>query len=193
MWKEIPGLNGLYFANELGQIKSADRPRAYVAGKKSGSYMRKGKILKQAVNSHGYCCVSIALETGKHETVAVHKLIALTFINNPENKPQVNHIDGNKTNNNVKNLEWCTVKENLQHAFDTGLNQGSKPWLGKFGSSHNRSIPVIMCDLSGNELCEYESISEAAKHHGSASHITQCIKGTRKTCGGFTWKLKSTE
>ena len=188
MWKEIPGFDGLYFANEKGQIKSADRQRKIVSHGKQSFYTRKGKILKPCLNPYGYYCVSISDKNQKERVYAVHRLIAKTFIENPENKPQINHKDGNKLNNSVENLEWATAKENIKHAFLNGLNKGSKPWLGKTGSAHNKSIPVIRCDKDGNEIERYDSITEAAKYCGSISHIASCIKGKRKSCGGYTWK-----
>jgi hypothetical protein len=188
MWKEIPGFDGLYFANENGQIKSADRQRKIVSNGKQSFYTRKGKILKPCLNSNGYYCVSISDKSQKERVYVVHRLVAKTFLENPENKQQINHKDGNKLNNSVENLEWATAKENIDHAFFAGLNKGSKPWLGKTGSSHNRSIPVIRCDKSGNEIERYDSITEAAKHFGSIPHITSCIKGKRKSCGGYVWK-----
>lgn len=188
MWKEIPGFDGLYFANENGQIKSADRQRKIVSNGKQFFYTRKGKILNPCLNNNGYYCVSISDKNQKERVYVVHRLVAKTFLENPENKPQINHKDGNKLNNSVENLEWVTAKENIDHAFLTGLNKGSKPWLGKTGSSHNRSIPVIRCDKNGNEIERYDSITEAAKHFGSITHIASCIKGKRKSCGGYVWK-----
>ena len=158
---------------------SSPRMRSYISHKiVEGEYLRKGRILKQPLNSYGYPCVTIKLLDGSQKYVAVHKLIAITFIPNPENKPQINHIDGNKLNNAVSNLEWCTVKENINHAYKTGLNKAGKAWLG---------------NLDGSVYKEYESACLAAKDLGlsSSSHISQCVNGKRKTTAGLIWKAKS--
>ena len=192
MWKEIPNCDGLYLANEKGQIKSKDRHKKHFSLKDENcSYIKKGILLKQTINSHGYFCVTITLKNHKQKVVPVHRLIAQTFIPNPENKPQVNHKNGIKTNNNVENLEWVTVKENIVHACENGLNKGSKPWLGKTGAEHNKSKPVIRCDFDWNELEEYPSVTEASKCYGSLSHISACARGERKSCGGYRWKYKN--
>ena len=163
----------------------------FYARNRRTKYIKKGRVLKQPTNSHGYLYVSIHKD-GKQRVIQSHELIAKTFLPNPENKPQVNHIDGNKKNNKVDNLEWVTPSENLLHAFRTGLNPGSRPWAGKTGKDHIRSIPVIMCSPSGEELREFENITFAAKYLGlkSGSHISQCLKGMRKYCGGYKWKYK---
>jgi hypothetical protein len=192
MWKEIPDTDGLYFANEKGQIKSIDRARHHFALNEAKSYyVRKGVILKPTINSHGYYCVTLTFANHKQKVFPVHRLVAKTFIPNPENKPQVNHKDGNKTNNKIENLEWVTVKENINHAYETGLNTGSRPWLGKTASQHNKSKAIIRCDLDGNELEEFPSATEASKRYGSLTHICACAKGKRKSCGGFKWKYKN--
>ena len=191
MWKEIPGTDGLYFANEEGQIKSAPRMRKLNTRGRISSYLRSGRILKQAINSNGYPCVTIKYLDGSQKVVPTHRLVAMTFIPNPDNKPQINHIDGNKRNNNLHNLEWCSPSENLKHAFRLGLNKGYAPWRGKYGKEHFASIPVIMCDLNGNEICEFESMSLAAAAIGKSSgHISQCIHGKRSVAYGYTWKVK---
>lgn len=192
MWKEIPNCDGLYLANEKGQIKSKDRPRRHFSIEKDNCfYNRKGIILKPVLDISGYYRVTITFKNHKQKVFPVHRLIAQTFIPNPENKPQVNHKDGNKTNNNVENLEWVTIQENIAHAFENGLNKGSKPWLGKTGAEHNKSKPIIRCDLNWNELEEYPSVTEASKHYGSLSHISACARGERKSCGGYRWKYKN--
>lgn len=192
MWKEIPNCDGLYLANEKGQIKSKDRPRRHFSIKEDNCfYNRKGIILKPVLDISGYYRVTITFKNRKQKVFPVHRLIAQTFIPNPENKPQVNHKDGNKTNNNVENLEWVTVQENIVHAFENGLNKGSKPWLGKTGAEHNKSKAIIRCDINGNELEEFPSVTEASKHYGRLSHISACARGERKTCGGFRWKYKT--
>lgn len=86
---------------------------------------KTNKILKTRANYKGYLKTNISIN-GKLQTVFPHRLVAQMFINGNKNKLQVNHIDGNKQNNNVKNLEWCTASENIKHAYKLGLNKGRK-------------------------------------------------------------------
>ena len=118
----------------------------------------------------------------------VHRLIAQAFVPNPEDKPMVNHIDGDKTNNVFTNLEWCTCAENNQHAYDTGLKTGA--WTGKSGRLHNNSKPIVQYDTSGNVVAEYESANIANLKTG-INNITRAV-GKDKLAGGFKWKYKET-
>jgi hypothetical protein len=108
--------------------------------------------------------------------------VAIAFIENPENKPYVNHIDGCRSNNSVENLEWCTPAENTQHAVKTGL------------MSPTREKRVIQYSLNGEKIQEFISLSEAARQTGSqGAKITLCCQFQRKTHNGFQWRYKEDE
>lgn len=127
-WKYIPGYEG-YQASNLGEIRSIDRNIAYPNG---GVRFLHGCLRKPHISHNGYYRLKLCIsgDSGMH---VVHRLVAQTFIPNPLNKPQINHKDGNKLNNCVDNLEWCTAKENNTHAIDTGLKN-------IVGSRHPQSI-----------------------------------------------------
>ena len=111
-----------------------------------------------------------------NNTFRLHRIVAQTFIENPENKEQVNHIDGNKTNNAVSNLEWVTNQENQIHKFKTGL-----------GNNFTRKI--IQLDLEMNKIKEFESIVEASKALNiGKSNIRGVLTNYRKTAGGFIFR-----
>jgi len=117
IWKDIKGYEGLYQVSNLGRVKSLQR---YVTHNFGGKKIVRERILKQIINGSGYYLVCLHI-LGKQKNHHIHRLLSDHFIPNPDNKPQVNHIDGNKLNNNIKNLEWATSSENTQHAIDNGL------------------------------------------------------------------------
>ncbi len=118
IWRDIPGWKGMYQASNLGRIKSLAR---YIVTVKGTKYPIEEKILKGHVDTKGYIQVEFKRNRRRH-IIALHRLIALAFIPNPENKPQINHINGNKTDNRIENLEWCTGSENVRHAWNNRLN-----------------------------------------------------------------------
>lgn len=111
IWRDIPKSNGMYKISNFGRVKS-------LKGKKE-------KIIKPNKNRGGYLKIGLILNTGRKH-ISIHRLVASAFISNPNNLPEVNHIDGNKLNNNIKNLEWVTRKENSLHAYKIGLRKVSE-------------------------------------------------------------------
>jgi len=141
--------------------------------------------MKQAKNKKGYPIVYLR-KNGKSHVLTVHRLVATAFIPNPDNKPQVNHIDGNKTNNYVDNLEWCTNSENMDHAIRMGLFENSRsPYCGK------PKRKVMQINPNTEEVIKiYQSISEAAQatNQKNGSNIGSCCRGNRNIAGGYKWK-----
>ena len=143
------------------------------------------KKLKQFLDKKGYAMVSIAGQTTK-----IHRLVAKTFIPNPENKPQVNHKDGNKTNNCVDNLEWCSNSENISHAFRVLLRKPSLAQLGRFGKFSFRH-KIIEQIQDGLVIATYYGAAEAKRKTGiDASRIIKCCRHKAKSAGKYQWKYK---
>lgn len=133
--------------------------------------VKTNKYLKTYINEHGYVEVQLC-SNYKKKNFRVHRLVALTFIENVNNKPYVNHKDGNKTNNCVNNLEWCTAKENDEHARKNGLKVQNKPIIAR----------------SKTEKYVFESISEAARFlNTNKGSIFRVLKGQRKEHKGFNF------
>lgn len=148
----------------------------------------KGGKLNMWLDKHGYFRVSI-WENGKPYQKTVHRLIAIAFIENPLNKPVVNHKNGIKTDNSLSNLEWCTISENTKHSYLIGTS--ISPSKGKTGYSSYCGVEVMKLDLNGNYLATYGSIYDAARDiNGRASCISMCLSGKIKTSGGFIWERK---
>lgn len=134
-----------------------------------------GYILSQS-SQQDYKFVTLLID-GKQKRMRVHRLVAETFIDNPENKPYVNHINGKKDDNNVENLEWVTPSENTKHAIQAGLFQ------------NGRKRAVIQYNLNGERMMTFESASEAARQTGgSQSKITMCCKRQRETDNDYQWR-----
>lgn len=121
-WKPVQGYENIYEVSSIGRVRSLDRCVICNDGNKKSCV---GQLLRPHLNRNGYCVVHLRNDGVSH-CMLVHRLVGIAFIPNDENKPQINHKDGNKTNNCVENLEWCTAQENMEHAWRTGLASGDK-------------------------------------------------------------------
>lgn len=116
VWKQIKGYEGLYDISNYGRVRSHNK--TYRVGLRNNRHAtKKGKILKDNVLNTGYCQVAL-YKNKKNKKKAVHRLVGKAFVPNPDNKPQINHKDGNKQNNHYTNIEWVTARENQKHRFD---------------------------------------------------------------------------
>jgi hypothetical protein len=149
---------------------------------------KKGRVKKRnfGIDKAGYNNVCLSLN-GKVITFLVHRIVANAFIPNPQNKPCVNHKDGNKNNNDISNLEWCTYSENEKHSYSALGKINSSAGTGKFGSLNVNSKPIIAIK-DGNEHY-FESIKMCAAALGIFdSNINKVLKGKYKHSGGYTFK-----
>ena len=165
IWKPIIGYENLYQVSNLGKIKS----------------LKRNIILKPSHNRKGY--LQIILYKNKNKKVGrIHRLVAEAFIPNPLNKPQVNHIDGNKANNCIYNLEWCTNSENQKHAFKNNLQTNK-------GNNNPRIRKVNQYDLQGNFIKTWNSIYDIVKELNiDRSTVWRSCIGKYKQGKGYIWK-----
>ena len=187
MWKIIPNTNNNYSANSItGEIKSNDR--FGTDGRKL-----KGKILKPCMQNSGYMVVDLMVEGKKYKKL-VHRLIAETFLDTYSDDLDVNHIDCNKTNNKLNNLECVTRKENLIHARKNGLiktSQKQREVRNKIANISRKfhAKSIAMYDLENNFLEEFEAIVDVQRKYGfDPSAIRRCADGNQKTSYGYCWK-----
>ena len=167
-WKEIAEYEGLYEVSDMGRVRSL----------KFG----KEKILKPRKHTCGYLHVNLCKD-GHVKTLKVHRVVAEAFIPNPQGLDTVNHKDEVKTNNTVSNLEWMSLKDNIN--YGTHNKRVSEANINH--PSHSKQVQ--MCDRKGNLLAAFPSLREAERVTGiDHSHISSCCNGKLKSAGGYKWR-----
>lgn len=186
IWKDVKNYEGIYQISNLGRIKSLSR----VFIQKNGIEKRiKERILKQVKDSKGYYFVGLH-KNSQILQYRVHRLIAEYFIPNEYNKPHINHKNGIKTDNQINNLEWCTVSENNQHAYTN--NGRISPMKNKKGILNKNSKPVFQYNKNGDYINEFNAIADASRITKiQQSDIAACCRGKLKSAGSFIWKFKN--
>lgn len=188
IWVDIDDYEGLYKVSNLGRIKSLDF-----------NHTGKVGILTQKDNNY----LEVKLSKNKiPKYKSVHRLVAIAFIPNPLNKPQVNHISGDKTDNRISNLEWNTRSENMQHAYDIGLNKKGKEhhWFGKgkehylfgrIGKENPTSKIIYQYTLQGDFIKKWDSLSDIKRElNYNIGNISLCANGKYKSAGGYFWSYQ---
>ena len=174
IWKDIKGYEGRYLVSNRGRVKSLER---IVIRKNGRKFSIKERILKPFTNHSGYLVVILSGGNGKNKTFLVHRLVCKAFHENPKSKPCVNHIDENKANNVVSNLEWCTYEENNNYGTRTAR------------IAKTQSKPVGQYTLDGELVKIWQSTSDVQRQLGfSQAHISKVARGKRKTAYGYVWK-----
>lgn len=182
IWKDVIGYEGLYQISTLGNVKALKKIRNVGPGCKSIRVYPE-KIMRPSISRDGYSLIGFRKD-GLCTTYLVHRLIALHFIPNPENKPQVNHINGVKTDNTVVNLEWVTVSENGLHSYKNGLQKPQK------GKDHVNSKPLRQLTLEGELVRTWESCRQVERTLGYPNtHINACCNGKIKHSRGYKWEF----
>ena len=178
-WRDVPKYEGLYQVSNTGLVLSLPKRTC------------GGKILKPAKNKDGYLTVTLC-RAGEKETVRVNRLVAIAFIPNPDYKLEVNHIDGDKLNNAVENLEWATRSENELHSFNAGLKSRNPSEKTRIASALAHRRPVRRID----DGAVFPSIKEAAESVGAddcGANISKVCRGLRDTASGFRWEYVQRE
>lgn len=184
IWKDIEGYKGLYQISNLGRVKSLTRK---VRCRNNKFRIVKENILSPILTKKGYLFVNL-WKNNLCKRMLIHRLVAIAFIPNPENKLEVNHIDAIKTNNNLYNLEWNTRPENTLHSYKMKLREEQKKNVAATNKKL-KSKKVAQYNKVMELIKIFPSASEAARYYGyNQSAISECCRGMRSSIYGYIWK-----
>lgn len=187
MWKDIEGYEDLYQISSYGRIKSKDR---IIQCSNNRNRRKYGQILKPFISRSGYYAITL-WNNKKFKLNYIHRLVASAFLENTYNKEQVNHIDGNKFNNRIDNLEWATRSENQKHSHRIGLIS-YETMYEMVKKMREKVIKKVYQIKDGKIIAEYESVVEAGKQFSkyACNNISTCALGKLKSAYGYQWKYK---
>lgn len=177
LWKDIQGYEGMYQASTLGFVRGLHRTRK---GKSGTECQLKGRVLVYSKNNRGYLFV-ILCKNATTKGHLVHRLVAGAFLSNPSSLAEVNHMDFNKENNNISNLEWCSRQDNRRHFID------GKGFPDVSVYTNNRKVRQL--DYDGNVIKVFDSIKSVSKAGFQRSHVRKCCNKLRKSHAGFQWEF----
>ena len=198
VWADITGFEGLYQISSYGRVKSLSRHHPNVQG---GYYLTKEKILCPRKHTNGYLNVQLCKD-GIKRNHYIHRLVANAFLRNdhPQEYIDVNHINEEKTDNRVSNLEWCSRVYNCMYGTKIERTKQNSPSMAIIQEKRNQQnlygaeVPVLCVDNDGVVVAKYKSIMDASRLTGiSASNICECCKGKRKMTGGYYWQYIDVE
>ncbi len=179
-WKDIVGYENEYQINQFGEIRTL----------KNSPKLKKYDVLKPQISKRNGYVYQMLYKNGKEKLLRVHRLVAMAFLPNPNNLPQVNHKDGNKQNNSVDNLEWCEQSDNMKHAYKNGLQTPSENQR-KAIINTNKLKQKKVCQIKDGEVINtFSGISEASRQTKiSISCISRCCNLKRKSTNGYEWRF----
>lgn len=187
IWKDIEGYEGLYQISSYGRVKSLN-------------YQNRGveRVLVPKCNNSGRLWVELARDK-KRKPMLIHRLVGMAFIPNPNNYPQINHIDENPKNNCVDNLEWCTAEYNIQYSLHSPRRHqlnGERKHRGYKKKTDRvykkRTQRIVQLDLSGNVVRVWDNLVSIRHETGwNDWHIEECCKGNRHKAKGYIWRYAS--
>lgn len=181
-WRDVVGYKGLYMVSSFGRIASLTKK----VSNRYGTRTIPCKLLSPSISTYGYCKVILCLNANNRKHVKVHRLVAEAFIPNPDNKPQVDHIDRNKQNNNVGNLRWCTLSENMHNPLT--IEHCRNLNLGRVYPTLRKSVVSIK---NGVVVKQYGSIQEAVDDGFRRCGVSNCCAGRNPTHYGYKWMYLS--
>lgn len=179
IWRDVAEYEGYYQVSNLGNVRSVERTVA----RSNYFVVLKSQVLKPAIRTAGYLFVNLSKDS-KVKTKNIHRLVADAFLPNPQCKQEVNHKNGNKTDNNINNLEWCSRSENMIHSYDVLGNR-------RFGKDNPRA-KVILQIKNGKVIGRFYGCYEAERMTGvKYGNINQCCNHRRKTANKYEWRYEN--